>query len=124
MQFELFVINAKGEKIPVRMKQMTEEDAKTTIAEPFWQTDWTSDYIAKSAFDLYSLKTEENELVALGAYEVSKEYIAVYIIYMYHIYGKRSAKQSDNHQASEIQRNRQGNGCFWNKSVGRCRVQR
>ena len=59
----------------------SKRDLEATIAAS-WQTDWTSDYITTNRFDLYSLKTLEGELVALGAYEVREENLAVHIIYM------------------------------------------
>ena len=46
---------------------MTPQDAATTTKEPRWQTDWTSEYISNSKFDIYGLKTWAGELVALDA---------------------------------------------------------
>ena len=47
-----------------------------------WQTDWTSEYISKGKFDIYGLKTQIGELVALGAYEISEDVVTVHIVYM------------------------------------------
>ena len=61
---------------------MSPQDAATTTREPRWQTDWTSEYISKDKFDVYGLKTQVGELVALGAYEISEDVVTVHIVYM------------------------------------------
>ena len=61
---------------------MSPQDAATTTREPRWQTDWTSEYISKDKFDVYGLKTQGGELVALGAYEISEDVVTVHIVYM------------------------------------------
>ena len=63
------------------MSKADKRDLGETIVAS-WQTDWTSDYITTNHFDLYALRTMEGELVALGAYEVREENLAVHIIYM------------------------------------------
>lgn len=49
------------------IEPMTPQDAATTTKEPRWQTDWTSEYISNSKFDIYGLKTWAGELVGLDA---------------------------------------------------------
>lgn len=83
MRFSLFITdNQHGHKVPVSMERATAEDLKLTTVPPQWQTDWTSDYIRNSGFDLYALKNCDGELVALGAYEICGETVAVHIVYM------------------------------------------
>lgn len=82
MQFRLFVYDSLNQRVPVSTEPMTPEDAAETTREPRWQTDWTSEYISKSKCDIYSLKTNSNELVALGAYEISEDVVTVHIVYM------------------------------------------
>ena len=83
MEFKLHVLqNDTGEKIPVEMCPMSIADAESTIHEPLWQTDWTSDYISDERFEKYAMKTASGELIALAAYEILPEYIVVRIAYM------------------------------------------
>ena len=80
-RFVLHIWDTARVRVPVFMTKAEKRDLEATIAAS-WQTDWTSDYITTNRFDLYSLKTLEGELVALGAYEVREENLAVHIIYM------------------------------------------
>ena len=83
MRFALFVTGGQDRrKIPVFSEKATEEDLQVTVAPPRWQTDWTSDYIRNSGFDLYAFKTQDGELIALGAYEICVNTVAVHIVYM------------------------------------------
>ena len=67
MQFRPFVYDAMNQQVPVAIEPMIPQDAATTTKEPRWQTDWTSEYISNSKFDIYGLKTWAGELVALDA---------------------------------------------------------
>ena len=67
VQFRPFVYDAMNQRVPVAIEPMTPQDAATTTKEPRWQTDWTSEYISNSKFDIYGLKTWAGELVALDA---------------------------------------------------------
>ena len=80
-RFVLHVWDADQIRVSVFMSKADKRDLEETIVAP-WQTDWTSDYITADRFDLYALRTREGELVALGAYEVREENLAVHIIYM------------------------------------------
>ena len=82
MQFRPFVYDAMNQQVPVAIEPMIPQDAATTTKEPRWQTDWTSEYISKGKFDIYGLKTQIGELVALGAYEISEDVVTVHIVYM------------------------------------------
>lgn len=82
VQFRPFVYDAMNQRVPVAIEPMTPQDAATTTKEPRWQTDWTNEYISKGKFDIYGLKTQIGELVALGAYEISEDVVAVHIVYM------------------------------------------
>ncbi len=82
-RFLLYVVrNTNKAKVSVTVKKATAEDLSVTAANPKWQTDWSSDYITKSGVDLYAFRTQEDELVALGAYELRESSVAVHIIYM------------------------------------------
>lgn len=81
-KFRLYVWNTERTKIFVAATRASRQDLTVTQSEPQWQTDWTSDYIIGSTFDLYALKTPEGELVALGAYEVRDGNMGVHIVYM------------------------------------------
>lgn len=80
-RFVLHIWDTDRARVPVFISKAEKRDLEATIAAP-WQTDWISDYITTNRFDLYALKTMEGELVALGAYEVREENLAVHIVYM------------------------------------------
>ncbi len=80
-RFVLHIWDTDRAKVLVFISKADKRDLEATIAAP-WQTDWTSEYITTDRFDLYALKTMKGELVALGAYEVREENLAVHIIYM------------------------------------------
>ncbi len=81
-RFRLYIWNAEQRKIFTTAVKASQQDLAVTCADPQWQTDWTSDYITSSDFDLYALKTAAGELVALGAYEVRDGNMGVHIVYM------------------------------------------
>ncbi len=83
MRFSLFVTDEQTDgQIAVFMKKASMEDLSVTTMPPEWSTDWTSDYILNSGFDLYAMKTSDGEVVGLGAYEICADTIAVHIVYM------------------------------------------
>ena len=79
MEFKPFIYNAKQEQIPVSIAPMTDADAQKTISA--WQTAWTSDYLSDLRLEKYAAKLDE-ELIALGAYEILKNALVVHIAYM------------------------------------------
>lgn len=81
-KFELFVWNREGKKVSTQTLEATRKDLETTLAAPVWQVNWTTEYITESGFDIYALKTKMGELIALGAYEISEDVVAVHIVYM------------------------------------------
>jgi len=81
-RFELFVWDRLGKKVPAKALRATREDLEFTVASPVWQTDWTTEYIVESGFEIYALKTKQGELVALGAYGIEENVVAVHIVYM------------------------------------------
>lgn len=82
MIFTPYVSTPAGNAIPVRIARMRKMDARKTIKDPVWQSDWTSDYIADSDALKYAVRTSEDELVALGMYEVLDRALVVRIVYM------------------------------------------
>ena len=81
MIFEPYIIQNKCE-IPVYISEMRPIDAEETKKMPEWLTDWTSDYISKSDSAKYAVRTADDELVALGMYEVLNKALVVRIVYM------------------------------------------
>ena len=81
-RFLLHIWKSGLNRIPVKAVKADRTDLEITKAAPRWQTDWTTDYITASGFDLYALKTSEGELVALGAYEIRESNMALHIVYM------------------------------------------
>ena len=82
-KFVPFIIRtADDQKIDVKITRMKRTDAIQTEKEPVWQTDWTSDYIQRSSFEKYALKTANGELVALAAYEILQRDVMVHITYI------------------------------------------
>ena len=47
-----------------------------------WQTVWNTDFILDPQKEKYAAKTEDGEIIALGAYRVRKGSVAVYIAYL------------------------------------------
>lgn len=83
MRFSLFITEEQtGSNVAVSMTKASLDDLSITNRPPEWNTDWTSDYILNSGFDLYAMKTHDGELVGLGAYEICADTIAVHIVYM------------------------------------------
>ena len=83
MRFSLYVIDHQTKnRVPIAVTFASEEDLRKTTEPPCWQTDWTSDFVRDSGCSLYSFKTIDNELVALAAYEICFNTIAVHIVYI------------------------------------------
>lgn len=81
-KFGLFVWDQEEKKVPTQVLRATGKDLEITTAVPAWQTDWTTEYITESGFEIYALKTQAGELVALGAYEIQEDVVTVHIVYM------------------------------------------
>lgn len=82
-KFVPFIIRTADDQIiDVKITRMKRTDAIQTEKEPVWQTDWTSDYIQRSSFEKYALKTTNGELVALAAYEILQRDVMVHITYI------------------------------------------
>ena len=81
-KFGLFVWDREEKKVPTQVLRATGKDLEITTTAPAWQTDWTTEYITGSGFEIYALKTQEGELVALGAYEIQEDVVTVHIVYM------------------------------------------
>ena len=69
------------QRLMVSIEPMTEMDARKTNQEPIWQTSWTSDYLNDERFERYAVKRND-ELIALGAYEIRDSLLYVHIAYM------------------------------------------
>lgn len=56
-KFRLYIWDGKKTKIFVTAAKAIQQDLEVTCSDPQWQTDWTSNYITSSGFDLYAFKT-------------------------------------------------------------------
>lgn len=81
MQFKPFIFDKMNRQVPVSIKPMLQSDAEFTNLPPVWQTSWTSRYLTEGRLEKYSAKVED-ELIALGAYEVLENSLVVHIVYM------------------------------------------
>ena len=82
MVFNPFVrLSATGESVSVSIQPASREDLELTHHEPKWQTDWTDDYLSNPAFEKFSLKSSDGELIALAAYRIVGDSAFVYIVY-------------------------------------------
>ena len=71
MYFVPYVIQGNdGLPLYVKIESASDEDLKAT-KEAAWQTDWESNYLASPGIEKFSLKTPDEELIALGAYQAS-----------------------------------------------------
>lgn len=82
MTFVPYITLASGDPVTVRIAPMRRSDALKTISTPVWQSDWTSEYIAQTVYDKYAVWTKEDELIALGMYEIAENAMVVRIVYM------------------------------------------
>jgi len=83
MQFFPFVIQADtGSEMSVIIDTAERADLENTHGVPEWQTDWTSDYLSDDSVEKYAVKSEEGELIALGAYQIRGSSAYVQILYM------------------------------------------
>ena len=69
---------ASGKIIPIEIDRATITDLATTRS--CWQSDWTSDFISDPNLEKYAAKTDEGEIVALGAYKEDESGISIYIV--------------------------------------------
>lgn len=103
MRFQPFVYDNNKQKIPALILPMTQEDADQTNASPVWQTSWTSDYLMNERFEKYAVKVDD-ELIALGAYEILKNTLVVHIVYMEAQPESNPVLDGDNPKYTEIGR--------------------
>ena len=81
MVLQYFVTETATErKIPIEIDRATAADLSST--KSCWQTDWTSEFISDPDLEKYAAKTEDGEIVALGAYRETPESMFVYIEYV------------------------------------------
>lgn len=81
VRFEPFVLDREHQRVPVSIELMTQVDAESTDSPPAWQTSWTSEYLADDRFEKYAAKADD-ELIALGAYEILEHLLVVHIAYI------------------------------------------
>ena len=81
VRFKPFVFDRMNRQIPVSIVPMTQADAELTNLPPVWQTSWTSEYLMEECFEKYAARVDD-ELIALGAYEILSNSLVVHIVYM------------------------------------------
>ena len=64
----------------IEIEAATKEDLE--ITKSGWQTVWNTDFILDPQKEKYVAKTEDGEIIALGAYRVRERSVAVYIAYI------------------------------------------
>lgn len=83
MFFYSFVVQADtGRAEEVSVVPASKEDLTETRRAPEWQTDWTSEYLARPDVEKYAVKSENGDLIALGAYQIRGRSAYVYILYV------------------------------------------
>jgi len=80
--FVPYILTQSNKPEYVKIERMSKADALKTISSPAWQSDWTSEYISRSEYDKYAVKTNSGELTALGMYETLANALVVRIVYM------------------------------------------
>ena len=81
MVFVPYVLDSNNVRIIVDIHPMLMSEAEQTNQIPLWQTSWTSDYLLDDRFEKYAV-VREDELIALGAYEVQDASLIVHIVYL------------------------------------------
>ena len=69
-----------GKRVDIEIEAAVKADLDVT--RNGWQTVWDTDFILDPQKEKYVAKTNDGEIIALGAYRVRKESVAVYIAYM------------------------------------------
>lgn len=83
MFFYPFVVQADTVRTEeVSIIPASKEDLAETHRAPKWQTDWTTGYLARSGIEKYAVKSENGDLIALGAYQIRGRSAYVYILYL------------------------------------------
>lgn len=72
--------SATGKQVNIEIEAATRADLEVT--KNGWQTVWNTDFILDPQKEKYAAKTEDGEIIALGAYRVREGSVAVYIAYL------------------------------------------
>ena len=82
MVFNPFVIQMEtGMPVEVTIDPAVASELRVTQKEPQWQTDWTSEYLADPAVEIFSIKSLDGELIGLAAYQIRGRSAYVFILY-------------------------------------------
>lgn len=81
MRFVPYIYGKENTQIPVSILPMSVQDAIQTDNEPLWQTSWTSEYLSDPRLEKYAVRLND-ELIALGAYEIQESALVVHIVYI------------------------------------------
>lgn len=81
MTLQYYVVESNTQrKVNIEITAASKEDLETT--RNGWQTVWNTDFILDPQKEKYVAKTENGEIIALGAYRVQERSVAVYIAYI------------------------------------------
>ena len=82
MEFSPYVILAEtGERVRVRIEPADPTILEETHRVPYWQTDWTSAYLASPSVEKFAVTSHDGELIGLGAYQIRGRSAYVFILY-------------------------------------------
>ena len=72
--------SASKKRVNIEIEAASQVDLD--ITQNGWQTVWNTDFILDAQKEKYVAKTEDDEIIALGAYRVREGSVAVYIAYI------------------------------------------
>lgn len=82
MFFAPYIVRCSdSSSVQVKIDTALAADISATHNAPLWQTNWDSPLLSDSSVQKYAMKTEDGELVALAAYQISGRKAYVYILY-------------------------------------------
>ena len=97
MILQYYVIeSATGKHINIEVDAASKDDLEITRSG--WQTVWDTDFILDPQKEKYVAKTEEGEIVALGAYRIREGSVAV----LYCLHRKPAGKQPHSDKTKEV----------------------
>lgn len=112
MVLQYYIIeSATGKHINIEVDAASKDDLEITRSG--WQTVWDTDFILDPQKEKYVAKTEEGEIVALGAYRVREGSVAVYIAYI---------EQPHSDKAKEVSGHWESDDRIWHPTFNRCKL--
>ena len=82
MFFAPYIVRCSdSSSVQVKIDTALPADISATHNAPLWQTNWDSPLLSDPSVQKFAMKTEDGELVALAAYQISGRKAYVYILY-------------------------------------------